>query len=29
MMFALPMQIKELMSDFEPRWDVAGGWAMI
>ena len=27
-MFALPLQIKELMSDFKPNWFVAGGWAI-
>ncbi len=27
-MFALPLQIKELMSDFKPSWFVAGGWAI-
>jgi hypothetical protein len=27
-MFALPLQIKELMRDFQPNWFVAGGWAI-
>jgi hypothetical protein len=27
-MFALPLQIKELMRDFKPSWFVAGGWAI-
>jgi hypothetical protein len=27
-MFAIPFQIKQLMSDYKPSWFVAGGWAI-